>query len=131
MGIDYSKLIPKLGIDEDVIEEQINDEGVIVFRLVWDTNSPNSGWEWHNILKWNGYYFFVSTDFDPEGPFDSLEEALVLEYFHFPNTPNPEIYSDVLPFKRLEQIARSIDEERQETIVINGDSYEWHGDSLR
>jgi hypothetical protein len=130
MGIDYTKLSEEFGLDKDEIEERITDDGKNIFTLGWDGDRPGGSGA-NYITEWNGYYFFTSSDMDSEGPFKSLEEALALEYFHTNETPNPELYSDILPFEKLEEIARDIDEERQEIFIINDEGYEWDGDALR
>ena len=50
--------------------EDDDDEGERYTGGISDGSGANSIWEW------NGLYFFDSTDFEAEGPFDSLEEAL-------------------------------------------------------
>lgn len=130
MDMNYDKLAQEFGLEADEIQERIEDEGKTVLTLGWDADRPGGSGA-HNVIEWNGYYFFTSTDMDSEGPFKSLEEVLKLDYFSTSGTPNPEIYSDVLPFERLEQIALLIDEVRNQIFVINDKSYSWQGDSLQ
>jgi hypothetical protein len=128
--MDFSKFAQSLGHDEDDLPDIIDKEGKVILTLGWDADRPDGAGASH-IIEWNGAYFFMSSDIDTEGPYDNLEEAIALEYFHTNGTPKPEIYSDVLPFEQLEAIARDIDEDRQQEIVINDEVYEWDSDSLR
>ena len=51
-------------------DNEDDDEGERYTGGISDGSGANFIWEW------NGLYFFDSTDFEAEGPFDSLEEAL-------------------------------------------------------
>lgn len=88
--------------DEENLHEMISDEGVSVLSLGFDVGSVN----W--IEEWNGLFFFLSSDLDCEGPFKTLDQALALEVFHWPNSYASELDSDRVPFKRLIKIARDV-----------------------
>ena len=57
--------------------EDDDDEGERYTGGISDGSGANFIWEW------NGLYFYDSTDFEAEGPFDSLEEALSNSEFSF------------------------------------------------
>lgn len=114
--------------DESVLDDLITNHGTSVVTLGWDGGSAgNSGVNW--ITEWRGLYFFDSSDHDPEGPFDTLEEALSVEPFNLPGTPSPELSSTLLPLPRLFDIAKQvvIDGER---VRINGHWFIRVGDAI-
>jgi hypothetical protein len=113
--------------NEDALHEDLSDAKT-VFALGWDGNFPgNSGAIW--VEEFKGLYFCTSTDFDSEGPFQSLDGALDCEFFHT-STPNPSITSDKLPLKRLLSIGAGLVSEEGEEISINSDRYVLEGDEL-
>ena len=104
------------------------NESKVVLTLAWDGNFPgNSGAIW--VCRWKGLYFVSSSDYDPEGPFSSLEEALGLECFHI-ETSNPELTSTVLPLSKLQQLARPLLGENGDAIMINGTPFVFRGERL-
>jgi hypothetical protein len=58
-------------------DNEEDDEGERYTGGISDGSGANFIWEW------NGLYFYDSTDFEAEGPFDSLEEALSNSEFSF------------------------------------------------
>src|SRR5262249_50781852 len=96
--------------DEEFLGALICDEGVSVLSLGFNTGSVN----W--IQEWNGLFFFFSSDLDCEGPFKTLDEALALEVFHWPNPYASELHSDRLPLKRLMELARDLVTDDDESI---------------
>ncbi len=62
---------------------------------------------------------FPGTVRHPEGPFESLDEALELECFHTVAS-SPELNSDVLPLKKLREIGANLLSEEGDEIYING-----------
>src|ERR1700739_3976112 len=66
--------------DEDALANDIDCDGKEVLSLGWDGNAPGcSGVIW--VTRWKGFFFCGSSDYDPEGPFESLDEALDVEWF--------------------------------------------------
>ena len=107
--------------DEDLLPNKISEEAENVFTLGWDGDFPGgSGAIW--ITKWNDLYFLASSDYDPEGPFDSLEEVLEDERFHVGN-PQPELTCHVLPLKRVLKIATDLVTEEGDRAFINDKEY--------
>ncbi|MFM1769023.1 MAG: hypothetical protein RJA22_1552 [Verrucomicrobiota bacterium] len=113
--------------DEDALINDLSDAET-VFSLCWDSNRPGgSGAIWINEFK--GFYFCTSSDYDPEGPFESLDDALACEWFHTP-TPNPEITCQKLPLNELLAIASSLVSEEGEEVYINSERYVLEEDEL-
>ena len=132
MGIDYEAVLKNKKIratlgpekiaeameDGDFLPNLISEESNTVLTLGWDGDFPGlSGANY--ATEWNGLYFFGSSDHDREGPFDSEQEVLDLDYFHSQGTPNPELSSDVLPLERLLEIGRDIVCDDGDQIDIN------------
>lgn len=134
MTIDYEQLIhdPRVlkKISKEKLAEYLEDEdalpndvesGTTVLSLGWDSNGPGgSGAIW--ITCWEDLYFCSSSDYDSEGPFDSLDEALQVDWFSN-GTSSPELASEVLPLAQLKNIALGLLEGDGEQACINGDSY--------
>ena len=77
-----------------------------------------------------GVYVIGSSDYDDLGPFSSLEEALQEEYFNIV-TANPELHSEILPKKKLLEIAgRIVDWENEGTITTNSELCKVSGNKL-
>lgn len=113
--------------DEDALPNDIS-EGKNVLSLGWDGNAPGcSGAIW--VKEWMGFYFCSSSDYDDEGPFQSLDEALEMEWFST-DTSNPELDSDVLPLEQLLGIGRGLVSEEMNEIYINGSLYHLEGGEL-
>ncbi len=141
MAIDYESLSQKLlerGIiskekhaeylaDEDGLPNDVNC-GSNVLSLGWDGGFPgNSGAIW--VSKWNEFYFFTSSDIDSEGPFESLDEVLGLEWFSVA-AANPELDSPTLALDQLLTIASNLVAENGDEIWINGTRYVLKDDDL-
>ena len=104
--------------DHDFCENDIDEwnEGEIVLSFGWDCGHPGgAGGIW--ITEYKGKYFLSSSDYDPQGPFCSLEEVLQLSYFR--PTPHPELYSDTVTDEQLKKIARKIVSEEGDVVRIN------------
>jgi len=141
MGIDYNTLgktlFQKKKITVKKHAEYLEDEDALpndvaaaetILSLGWDGNAPGcSGAIWVN--RWKGLYFCTSSDYDPEGPFESLDEALGMEWF-YTATSNPEINSEALPLKKLLGIGRRLVSEDGDEIYINGTRYVLKADTL-
>ena len=65
------------GDDDEGDDEDEGDDDDGSADGISDGSGANFVWEW------NGLYFYDSTDFEAEGPFDSLEEALSHGEFSF------------------------------------------------
>ena len=72
-------------------------------------------------------FFITSSDYDPSGPYQSIDEALEQDYFEV-ETANPEI-SGSLPLAQLISIARGVCGE-DETVSINDVVYGWKDGEL-
>ncbi len=132
MAIDFQGLLRRddvraaLGSDklaealrnEDFLWDTICEDGNDVLTLAWDGNFPGGSGA-NYIQEWNGLYFFSSSDHEEEGPFESLDEALALEYFHLPSTPQPELDSPILSLERLLEIARDLVGSEGDQILVN------------
>ena len=115
----YSAKVDGEGVDQMV--EDLDAESVEVLRLSWLGGCIDGGFV--QLLEWHGFYFTKNTDTGREGPFDSIEEALVGEFDHY--VPQPELESDVLNLDHLMKIALAIvDPNGEEPIKINRAEYE-------
>jgi hypothetical protein len=102
----------------DAIWDIVSGEATTVFSLGWDGDFPGgSGGVYVN--EWKGVYFVTSSDYDDEGPFSSLEEALELDYFAS-STPKPELSSNAVSEAKLKEIARALATKEGDKITING-----------
>jgi hypothetical protein len=114
MAIDRDKLF-------DAVIDIVHEQGNSVFCLGWDGNYPGGSGA-NYITEWNGLYFITSSDYDPEGPFDSLEEALESDCFGGP-TSQPELWSTVLSESELKQIALRYVSEEGDEVCINDERF--------
>jgi len=134
MAIDYETLLRKLldrGLisnekyteylsDEDARPNDVRD-GETVLSLGWDGHFPgNSGALWVEV--WKGFYFFTSSDIESEGPFESLDDVLDLEWFSVAAS-EPELDSKTLPLDKLLSIGGGFVAEEGDGIYINGTRY--------
>jgi hypothetical protein len=141
MAIDYNKLLndprfykrvsqkryAKYLEDEDALSNDIA-KGKMIMSLGWDGNFPgNSGAIW--VTRWKGFYFCHSSDYDPEGPFDSLDDVFGLEWFYVA-TARPILESDEIPLPELMKIATRLVSENGDVVVINNAAYAREGDQL-
>jgi len=111
---------------EDWLADNLLDRADQVFCLAWDGNFPgNSGALY--VQERHGLYFITSSDYDPSGPYQSLDEALEQDYFMV-ETANPEI-SGSLPLEQLISIASGVCGE-DETVSINDVVYGWQDGEL-
>jgi len=111
---------------EDWLQNNLFDHANQVLCLAWDGNFPgNSGALY--VQESKGMFFITSSDYDPSGPYMSLDEALEKDYFAI-ETANPEI-SGSLPLEQLISIARGVCGKDQ-TVRINDDVYGWQDGEL-
>ena len=104
--------------DHEALTDDLCLQGETVLSLRWDGNAPGYSGE-VRLSKWNDLFFLLSSDFEPEGPFESLDQALRLECFQVP-VPNPELASPVLPLPALLEIGSRLVAEEAGGISING-----------
>lgn len=111
---------------EDWLQDNLLDRAVEVLCLAWDGDfSGNSGALY--VHEAQGMFFISSSDYDPSGPYQSIDEALEQDYFAV-ETANPEI-SGALLLEKLISIARGVCGE-DETVSINDVVYGWQGGEL-
>lgn len=103
--------------DPEAPTDELCLQGETVLSLRWDGDAPGYSGE-IRLARWKDLYFLLSSDFDPEGPFESLDAALALECFHTP-VPNPELASQALPLPTLLEIASRLVTEEGAPITIN------------
>ena len=108
--------------DMSDIADEIRENGQMVLCLGWDGGMPGmSGGVW--VLELNGSYLVSSSDYDPQGPFESLDEALRCECFSVP-TAEAELSSEVLSFDQLYDIAKGVaDSENDGIVMINDEQH--------
>lgn len=135
MTIDYEELLssPTLRsrISRDTyaryienVDELADDvaDGKTVLSLGWEVeNFGHSGAHW--IKRWHGLYFCSSSDYDDEGPFETLAEALEVYWFQEP-IPHPSVDCTELPFDDLLKLAHQLVAEEGSQIEINGRTFE-------
>ena len=139
MAIDYDRLLHDPLLKERVSKRQYDAylagekelcediDACSVFTLSWDGGGM-LGSGILSIGEWKRFYFITSTDFDDEGPFHSLEEALDHDYFTR-SAPNPELRCDQLTTDQLFSAARYlVVDQNPQRVCINGKDYELIGD---
>ena len=136
MAIDYKALLdnPKVRFvlgrrrfakaaeDNDYLLDLISEERKTLLTLSNDDGG-------NFISEWCGLYFVTSTEYEPEGPFESLDEALSDERFSL-EIPEPEIRSEVVPLPTLKRIGKAVACGEGESVFINGRQYVLVGDNL-
>lgn len=111
---------------EDWLMNNLLDRADQVLCLAWDGDFPgNSGALYVQEAK--GMFFISSSDYEPSGPYQSVDEALEEDYFAV-ETANPEL-SGALPLEKLISIARGVCGDG-ETISINDVAYGWKDGEL-
>ncbi len=111
---------------EDWLMNNLLDRADQILCLAWDGDFPgNSGALYVQEAK--GMFFISSSDYEPSGPYQSVDEALEEDYFAV-ETANPEL-SGALPLKKLISIARGVCADG-ETISINDVVYGWKDGEL-
>lgn len=111
---------------EDWLQDNLLDCADQVLCLAWDGDvSGNSGALYVQEAK--GMFFITSSDYDPSGPYQSIDEALEEDYFAV-ETANPEI-SGALPLEKLISIASGVCGE-DEKVSINDVVYGWQDGEL-
>ncbi len=121
MAIDKERLL-------NSVEEIISLEAKTVLTLGWDGGvmPGTSGAYW--VTSWKGLFFLESSDVDPQGPFECLDEVLECEEFSV-ITARPELSSNVLKLKELKEIGLRLVAEG-DSIWINETKFVRRGDEL-
>jgi hypothetical protein len=119
--------------DEDTLPDSVYDAYMAcakeVLSLAWDGDAPGMSGSL-SIMECEGVYIITSSDFDDLGPYSSLEDALSDDCFSIV-TSSPELHSEVLPKKRLLEIAgQVVDWENGGSVEINSKTYRTSGDKL-
>ena len=114
----------------EVILEALSSGGQTILALGWDSEIPGGdGAIW--ITESAGVYLVSSSDYEDQGPFETLDEALDCECFSV-TTSNPSVESRVLPLDALLSIARRVvDWENEGSVWINNEEYVASGEELR
>jgi hypothetical protein len=121
-------------VDEDKLGElalnAFHSEARTIVSLSWDGVAPGgSGAVW--VSECMGVYVTTSSDYSPEGPFESLSDAL-LSGCSFVATLEPEVHSDVLTEEELLGIAEGVvDSQNEGSVWVNGVEYLAGGGGLR
>lgn len=112
------------------IEGVFDGHGKQVLCLAWDGLIPGSaGAVW--VTEYAGLYLVTSSDYEPEGPFATLDDALLCDLFMV-TTSNPELSSTVLTTEKLLRIASGVvDNDNGGTIWINGEEFIADGTGLK
>jgi hypothetical protein len=112
------------------IEGVFDGHGKQVLCLAWDGLIPGSaGAVW--VTEYAGLYLVTSSDYEPEGPFATLGDALLCDLFMV-TTSNPELSSATLTTEELLRIGSGVvDYEDGGTIWINGEAFVADGTGLK
>ena len=117
-----------MAIDKDELSDRLWDiigsEARSMLTLAWDGDGPaHSGFV--EIIAWRDMFFMRSSDYEPEGPFDELSEALDLDQFSNPS-PKPALVSKELPLEALLKVALGVIDDGDH-VDINGKSWNKEG----
>jgi len=113
----------------DIDEKAMAQEGETVLTLGWDGRDAPGHYGSVWIKRWRGAYFVTSSEWNPCGPFSTVEQALNEPCFTFEATPNPALTSEYIPMSKLIEIGRNLVSEGG-IIVINGNPFELFGGKL-
>lgn len=100
------------------------EQAKIVFFISWNTRCFGfGGAEW--VKEFRGIYVWFSTDFDPRGPFESMDQALANGFIDA-FCDNHSVESDAMsPDELRRYVHKRFDSGSCETIVINNEPYRW------
>jgi hypothetical protein len=135
MAIDYKALLDnpnvrlalgrrrfaKAAENNDYLLDIISEEG----RTLLTFSNEEGG---NFLSEWCGFYFVTSTEYEPNGPFESLDGALTEERFWL-QIREPEIRSEIVPLPKLKAIGNAVASEG-EAVFINGTRYVLSGGKL-
>jgi hypothetical protein len=113
-------LLARYAKDEMLLEADFERSLKPVLGLEWDGGLCGGGGLW--VSEWLGLFFMSSSDFDSEGPFDSLDELMELDWFHVV-AYRPSLTSTSIPLPELLSIARNLVGEEEDEILINRARY--------
>ena len=107
---------------EDKVRGLFGVHGKNYLGVGWDGGAPGmSGLIW--VTGLSDVFVRDSSDFDSEGPFNSLDEALDWGFLDSPIS-HANVWSDVLEHEELLRIAtRFADWENEEEIIVNDKVY--------
>lgn len=115
------------GVLHDFAHDNLGDFTDQVLCLSWDGNAPgNSGALY--VGRWLGMYFITSSDYDPSGPYFSIEEVLSEEHFSI-ETSRAEV-SGSLPTDALLDVAQGVCG-GDDVVMVNDIPYHWVDGGLR
>lgn len=116
--------------DEDWLPNKIGGEMNTVLTVSLDESSmPGScGVSW--ISEWRGLYFFTSSDVSPEGPFETLQEAMNVELLSGFSEGFSFESDDIPDAELVAYVADRFIANDGATVVINGEMLEWVGTTL-
>lgn len=112
---------------EDLMLDDINNKGTGVLTICWEGGFPGCSGAIY-ITKFQGFYFFDSSDTGSKGPFESLDEALSVSEFE--GEMSCSRVDGALSLRRLKAFARGWVSEG-ETIMISGELFERRNGRLR
>ena len=108
-------------IGDDVVRA-FENHATIVLTLEWDSSTPLGGNGCSQVLALAGVHVCVSTDWDAEGPYDSVDDAVwSYESFSLP-TSSADFSSRTLSTEALAALVASLDLEIEDLdgFTING-----------
>ena len=114
------ELLVRYTDDEMLLEADFERSRKPLLGLEWDGGLCGGGGLW--VSEWLGLFFMSSSDFDSEGPFESLDELMELDWFHVV-VYRPSLTSTSIPLSKLLVIARDLVDEEGDGILINGARY--------
>ena len=114
------ELLARYADDEMLLEEDFERSRKPLLGLEWDGGLCGGGGLW--VSEWLGLFFMSSSDFDSEGPFESLDELMELDWFHVV-VYRPSLTSTSIPLSELLSIARNLVGEEGDEILINRARY--------
>ena len=114
------ELLARYAEDEMLLEEDFERSRKPVLGLEWDGGLCGGGGLW--VTEWLGLFFMSSSDFDSEGPFETLDDLLKLDWFHVA-AYRPSLTSKSISVPELLAIALDLVGEEGDGILINGARY--------
>jgi len=120
-------------LEEVWYNDALQEEAKTVVTLTWEGGMCSGE---HLIVEWNDMYFFRGDEAcGEEGPFKSLEDVLPLlkRYWvgsYTDTSLRPELYSQVVPLRRLLEIGRDLVQSEGEQIDINDKRFVLAGGEL-
>jgi hypothetical protein len=118
--------------DEDFADNLITEEAQSVVTYEWDSQSPGGSGACC-VNHWRGLYFVAGSDYESEGPFDSIQSAFGSEAFEALSGNLQFTYTSriVKRSQLLDLIARSFVGDEGDTIRVNGAEYVYRSGSFK